>query len=315
MTEAEVLRRTRIEGGYLLTLEREDLSRIYPGMVRYTVRVREQGRTRAAFRTNTYEYTPRMPLDAEGSAHETYLEWARELAADPEAFISARQPLPRVRPEIPVTEVLVIQGSPRAGGNCSIMADVAASAAREAGRTAHVLFPDDLYIRPCIGCYWCYNFAQCTFDDDMEGVIAAIRGAQLIVVCSPVYTDTVPAALKMVIDRCQTYHAERALFGGPEGQKGLLLAVAGRTGEENFHCVRKVVRDFLRNLEIEPCGEVLVEGMDRARDVRTLPGIEERVRAAVRECLGVAGTVCKGGRMGVDAGASKVQLSGFNDTL
>ncbi len=172
MTEAEVLRRTRIEGGYLLTLEREDLSRIYPGMVRYTVRVRKQGRTRAAFRTNTYEYTPRMPLDAEGSAHETYLEWARELAADPEIFIRTLQPLPRVRSEIPVTEVLVIQGSPRAGGNCSIMADVAASAAREAGRTAQVLFPDDLYIRPCIGCYWCYNFAQCTFDDDMEGVIA-----------------------------------------------------------------------------------------------------------------------------------------------
>jgi multimeric flavodoxin WrbA len=285
MTEPEVLRSTRIEGGYLLTLEREDLSRIYPGMVRYTVRVRKEGRTRAAFRTNTYEYDPRSPVDAERSAHDTFEEWARELAADPEAFISARQPLPRVGSDIPVTEVLVIQGSPRTGGNCSIMAEWAASTAREAGRTAQILFPDDLYIRPCIGCYWCYNFAQCTFDDEMEGVIAAIRGAHLVVVCSPVYTDTVPAALKIVIDRCQTYHAERALFGGPEGQKGLLLAVAGRTGEENFHCVRRVVRDFLRNLGIEPCGEVLAEGMDRARDVRTLPGIESRVRAAVAACL------------------------------
>jgi multimeric flavodoxin WrbA len=120
----------------------------------------------------------------------------------------------------------------------------------------------------------------------MEAVIGAMRGATLIVVCSPVYTDTVPAALKMVIDRSQTYHAERALFGGPEGQKGLLLAVAGRTGEENFRCLRTVVRDFFRNLDIEPCGEVLVGGMDRARDVRTLPGIEDRVREAVAACLG-----------------------------
>lgn len=282
---AEVLRRTTIAGSYLLTLEREDLARIYPGMVRYTVRVRTNERTRAAFRTNTYEYSPRMPLDAEAAAHETYEEWARGLAVDPEAFIRAQQPVPRVRPELPVTDVLIVQGSPRPGGNCSIMADWAASAAHGAGRSAQVIFPDDLYLRPCIGCYRCYNFAQCTFDDDMEAVIAAIRGATLIVVCSPVYTDTVPAGLKMVIDRCQTYHAERALFGGPEGQRGLLLAVAGRTGEENFRCVRRVVRDYFQNLEIEPCGEVLAEGMDRARDVRSIPGIEERVRAAVAGCL------------------------------
>ncbi len=283
---AEVLRRTTIAGGYLLTLEREDLARIYPGMVRYTVRVRTNERTRAAFRTNTYEYAPQTPLDAEAAAHETYQEWARGLAADPASFIRAQRPVPRVRPELPVTDVLIIQGSPRPGGNCSIMADWAASAAHGAGRSAQVIFPDDLYLRPCIGCYRCYNFAQCTFDDDMEAVIAAIRGATLIVVCSPVYTDTVPAGLKMVIDRCQTYHAERALFGGPEGQRGLLLAVAGRTGEENFHCVRTVVQDYFRNLDIEPCGEVLAEGMDRVRDVRSIPGIEERVRAAVRHCLG-----------------------------
>jgi NAD(P)H-dependent FMN reductase len=282
---AEVLRRTTIAGGYLLTLEREDLARIYPGMVRYTVRVRHDERTRAAFRTNTYEYAPQMPLDAEAAAHETYEEWARGLAADPVAFIRAQRPVPRVRPELPVTDVLIIQGSPRPGGNCSIMADWAASAAHGAGRSAQVIFPDDLYLRPCIGCYWCYNFAQCTFDDDMEAVIAAIRGATLIVICSPVYTDTVPAGLKMVIDRCQTYHAERALFGGPEGQRGLLLAVAGRTGEENFRCVRTVVRDYFRNLDIRPCGEVLAEGMDRARDVRSIPGIENRVRAAVAGCL------------------------------
>lgn len=286
MAQAEVLRRTTVAGGYLLTLEREDFARIYQGMVRYTVRVRKEERTRAAFRTNTYEYAPRTPLDAQAAAHETYDEWARELAADPEAFIRSQQPVPRVRPELPATDVVVIQGSPRPGGNCSIMADRAASAAREAGRTSQILFPDDLYIRPCIGCYRCYNFAQCTFDDEMEAVIAAIREARLIVVCSPVYTDTVPAALKMLIDRCQAYHAERALFGGPKGQKGLLLASAGRTGEENFHCVRTVVRDYFLNLGIEPCGEVLAGGMDRARDVRTLPGVEDRVREAVRRCLG-----------------------------
>jgi multimeric flavodoxin WrbA len=120
----------------------------------------------------------------------------------------------------------------------------------------------------------------------MKGIIEAIRGAKLVIVCSPVYTNTVPAGLKLVIDRMQAYHAERMLYGGAMGRQGLLFAVAGRKGEENFTCITKVVRPFLHNTGIVPAGQVLVDHADAIRDIRTVAGLGDRVREMVVKALG-----------------------------
>ena len=119
----------------------------------------------------------------------------------------------------------------------------------------------------------------------MGSIIGAIKGASLLVVCSPVYTNTVPGGLKLVIDRCQAYHAERVLSGGQTGQKGLIFSVAGRKGEENFTCITRVISAFLRNLGIEPVGEVLVDRVDAIRDIRTIPDMEQNVKIKVKQHL------------------------------
>jgi multimeric flavodoxin WrbA len=116
----------------------------------------------------------------------------------------------------------------------------------------------------------------------MGRLIGTIKGASLLVVCSPVYTNTVPGGLKLVIDRCQAYHAERVLSGGRTGQKGLLFSVAGRKGEENFTCITRDISAFLRNLGIEPVGEILVDRVDAIRDIRTIPGMEQNVKIKVK---------------------------------
>ena len=118
----------------------------------------------------------------------------------------------------------------------------------------------------------------------MTGIINAIRGASLIIACSPVYTNTVTGALKLVIDRTQAYHAERALHGGKTGQKGLIFSVAGRKGEDNFICITRVVSAFFRNLGIRP-GEVLIDHIDTVRDIRTIAGLEQEVKEKVHSGL------------------------------
>jgi multimeric flavodoxin WrbA len=140
-------------------------------------------------------------------------------------------------------------------------------------------------IRCCIGCYQCYNTGSCVFDDDMGSIIGAIRESSLLVVCSPVYTNTVPGGLKLLIDRCQAYHAERALSGGRTGQHGLIFSVAGRKGEENFTCVTRVISAFLRNLGITPAGEILIDRIDSVKDIRTIAGMEDTVRKKVKHYL------------------------------
>jgi len=284
----ERVRSVEINAGkerYILILDSEDFSLLYPGMVRYTLTAREGERIISVFRTNSFEYSPLVPLAAQTVAGQTADEWEREIRNNPLDFIlNHGQAVPKCA-AAPKSDLVIIQGSPRALGNCGILAGWAVDAAHELGRTAQVIYPHDMDIHCCIGCYQCYNTGTCVFDDDMGNVIGAIREASLLVVCAPVYTNTVPGGLKLLIDRCQAYHAERALAGGRTGQNGLIFSVAGRKGEENFTCVTQVISVFFRNLGITPAGEILIDRIDSVKDIRTIAGLEDTVRKKVKHCL------------------------------
>ena len=273
-------------GSYTLTIEKEDFSPVYPGMIRYTLSFLDGEKIHAVFRTNTYEYSPTVPIRAEKVVFELAQEWEQDLVSDPEGFLKSHAIIPTVIPQFQTTDVVVIQGSPRADGNCSIIAGFVVAAAKESHKTVRVIYPHDLNIHSCIGCYQCYNTGTCTFNDDMGEIINALRHASLIVICSPVYTNSVPGALKLLIDRCQAYHAERTITGQDSGKKkGLILSVAGRKGRSHFTCVTNVVAPFLRNIGIEPSGELLIDGVDELRDVRNIRGLEQDVREMVHMCL------------------------------
>jgi NAD(P)H-dependent FMN reductase len=279
-------------GTCTLVLSRRDLSSFYPGMVLYTLRLLSGDRSMALFRTNSYEYSPGSPLEAGDIARKKMDEWEKRLKEQgPEPFLphpeKAREPGAEPGPD-----VLILQGSPRADGNSGLMASWALEEVEAAGLAGTVTFVHDLMVRPCIGCYQCYNTGTCTFQDDMTGIIDDFRNAALLIVCAPVYTSTVPAGLKLVIDRFQAYHAEMTLAGYFRRRRGLLFVVAGRTGEDNFTCVTRVVFDFMRNIRIRPSGSVLVDGLDRKKDIRTVPGVEGKIRDLLRKTL--AGMVERG---------------------
>jgi multimeric flavodoxin WrbA len=275
------------EGVYTLVLTRKDLVSLYPGMVLYTLRLQLGTKILGLFLTNTYEYSPTDPIDAESAAREKMEEWEKLLRTDPEAFFATHKEQVGMPPEKGGPDVLIIQGSPRADGNCSILAGWASEAAIGAGFTAEVVYPADLWIRACIGCYQCYNTGFCTFDDDMTPIIASLRHARLLVICTPVYTSSIPGSLKLVIDRFQAYHAEITLYRSSENKKGLLFSVAGRKGTGNFTCVKRVIHDCMRNLHIIPAGDVLLDGIDRLRDIRKITGTENIIRDAVIAALNV----------------------------
>jgi multimeric flavodoxin WrbA len=274
------------DGVYTISVEKEDLSHIYPGMIRFGVLVHRGEQTVARFCTNTYEYSPTVPLRAEQIALEKAHEWEEDVSEDTQKFLLSHKIQPRRRSSLPPTDLVIIQGSPRGGGNCSILAGWVKTVAEEYDRTARIIYPHDLNIKSCIGCYQCYNTGICTFDDDMGEVIDSIRDASVLVICTPVYTNSVPGGVKLLIDRCQAYHAELSITGqGEKAKKGLTLSVAGRKGSSHFTCVTSVISAFFKNLGIRPSGEILIDSMDELRDIRNVPGLFERVRAIVQDCF------------------------------
>lgn len=286
--ERELLRSREVGDGVnrvLLTLYREDFSALYPGMIRYFLSAVSEKKVRAVFRTNTFEYSPLVPLKAETVAFQIADDWEAHLRNNPAVFFQDHWPEAPQNRSVPSPDLVVIQGSPRGDGNCSILAGWAVEAAHALGKTVQVIYPHDLDIHCCIACYQCYNTGSCVFDDDMRAIIDAIRHTSLLVVCSPVYTNTVPGGLKLVIDRCQAYHAERVIYGGAQGQKGLIFSVAGRKGEANFTCITRVISAFLRNLDIEVSGDVLIDHVDAIKDIRMIPGMESAVREKITTLL------------------------------
>ncbi|MDV4343536.1 flavodoxin family protein [Methanoculleus sp. YWC-01] len=273
------------EGTFTLRLVQDDLGDIYPGMIRYTVDVLRGTETVYTYAINTYESAPESSLfDTRKAAEIVFARLAHDVASRPHLYTRPRV-FTRPLPGTGTADVVILQGSPRRFGNSAKVASWCDDEATRAGLTSRVFYLQEMEIRPCIGCYVCYDQGYCPVEDDMPPIIRALESASVVVVCTPVYTGTVPAALKAVMDRCQWLHAREKVLGKKVHARGLLVAVAGRGGTEPFICVTRVVGMFMENLGIRPADPVLIGDLDRVRDVETIGGVEDDVRAALRALL------------------------------
>jgi len=284
----QILSRDIIAGNrsFSLSVRKEDLSKLYPGFFRYTLSVQSGDSTVALFRTNSYEYAPGVPLRAEEVALQKAGQWEGDLREDPDSFLERNKTVPETKRDAPHAGVVIVQASPRADGNSSTLARWAEGAARDAGMTVQVIYPHDMDIHECIGCYQCFNTGSCIYDDDMIGIIDLVSRSRLLIICTPVYTNTVPANLKLLIDRFQAYYAGQTLGGSaPVKKKGLVLSVSGRPGQVNFTCIKKVLVAFMHIAGITPSGEVFIDGVDRFHDIKEIPDCRERVEILVTQCV------------------------------
>lgn len=136
------LREIRTKAGlYILILSREDLSGVFPGLFRYNVSLIINGITVLVFRTNTFEYSPGSRHGAEAVSRNKMDEWDRIVQKDPGSLISPPVKRQSVNRPSSVADVVILQGSPRADGNCGLIAGWAADAARSAGKKYRCFFP------------------------------------------------------------------------------------------------------------------------------------------------------------------------------
>ena len=98
-------------------------------------------------------------------------------------------------------KVLIINGSPRVGGNTSIALDEMVKVFEAEGVQTEVVQIGNKDIRGCIACGACFEKGKCVFDDVVNELAPKFEAADGLVVASPVYYASANATLIACLDR------------------------------------------------------------------------------------------------------------------
>ena len=98
-------------------------------------------------------------------------------------------------------KVLMINGSPRSGGNTKIALEEMKKVFSVEGIDCEIIDIGNRDIRGCIACGSCYNTAKCVFDDCVNEIAPKFKEADGLVVGSPVYYASANATLIAFLTR------------------------------------------------------------------------------------------------------------------
>lgn len=98
-------------------------------------------------------------------------------------------------------KVLLINGSPRVGGNTTIALDEMVKVFQEEGVEAEVVQVGNQDVRGCIACGRCAELGKCVFDDVVNELAPKFEEADGLVIASPVYYASANATLIALLDR------------------------------------------------------------------------------------------------------------------
>ncbi len=128
-------------------------------------------------------------------------------------------------------KVVGIVGSPRKNGNTEMLTAHTLRAIAEEGLATELIRLAGLDIRPCNACMVCQEEERCSIEDDLFPIYLKMKGADGIILASPVYYGSVTALIKGLMERAG-YLARHN--GEPFSRKvGGPLVVARRAGH-NF---------------------------------------------------------------------------------
>ncbi len=98
-------------------------------------------------------------------------------------------------------KVLIINGSPRVGGNTAIALQEMEKVFAAEGIETETLQIGNQDIRGCIACNTCYKKGSCVFDDIVNAAAPKFEACDGLVIASPVYYGSANATLIAFLDR------------------------------------------------------------------------------------------------------------------
>ena len=203
----------------------------------------------------------------------------------------------------PAAPVVLLQGSPHAGGVSDCLAD--AFAAQFPAHTVQRVALREHHIAPCRGCNACvappHRCVLAGANDDTDGIFAAMQQALLLVIAAPIYFYGLPGQSKGFIDRgqrlwqartaCMTdtggHDAGMAPHNGPHEGPGrrrnrpaIALLAAGRPrGEQLFAGALLTLKYFFNLFDATLAEQRCLYGLDDVAALRARPAVLADIRA------------------------------------
>lgn len=170
-----------------------------------------------------------------------------------------------------MSNIVILVGSPRRGGNTDQLANAFAEGALE-NNDVKMLRVADMDIAPCIGCNTCFSREDmsCFRQDDMDKVYKALSTADILVIASPVYFYGISSQIKAAIDRLHTplrntFHIKRAC----------LLLCGSASLPELFDSINRQYDLALSFFNIKDAGRVLVRKVKDIGDIENTTALFE----------------------------------------
>lgn len=98
-------------------------------------------------------------------------------------------------------KVLMLNGSPRVGGNTTTALDEMQKVFLDEGIEVECVQVGNLAVRGCVACYSCKKNGKCVFDDIVNELAPKFEECDGLVVGSPVYYASANSTLVAVLDR------------------------------------------------------------------------------------------------------------------
>ena len=100
-----------------------------------------------------------------------------------------------------MANILILNGSPRVGGNTSVAIDEIVKTLNEEGIASEVVQVGNKDIRGCIACRKCAETGECVFDDIVNELAPKFEKADGLIVATPVYYASANPTLVACLDR------------------------------------------------------------------------------------------------------------------
>lgn len=155
-------------------------------------------------------------------------------------------------------KILVLNGSPRPGGNTKQMIEAFKAGAESASHQVNVVDVCKMKISGCLACEYCHGKGNgvCVQKDDMQEIYGLLKESEMLVLASPIYYHGISGQLKCTVDRFYSAAYPRK----PKHLKKVAMILSSGDNDMYDGAMFSYEGDFLDYLGLENIGVVTAHG-------------------------------------------------------